>query len=135
MNQHILIVEDEPDISRFLTRGLAQHGFTTTSCTNGALALEILQNSHAENEIHLIISDIKMPVMDGISLALNVARDMPHIPLILMTGYAEQRERAIGLDNIVADIIQKPFELSAMVKSIQQNINQGAAWKILKFHS
>lgn len=122
MTKRILIVEDEADIAHFLQRGLAQNGFLTMVCKNGAMALEILEQSHADNEIHLIISDIQMPVMDGIALALNVARDMPHIPLILMTGYAQQRERAIGLENLVVDIVQKPFELSNMLEIIHKSI-------------
>lgn len=122
MTKRILIVEDEQDITSFLEKGLAQHGFSTISCENGALALQILEASHADSEIHLILSDIQMPVMDGIALALNVARDMPHIPLILMTGYAQQRERAIGLEQLVIDIIEKPFELSHLIKIINENI-------------
>lgn len=122
MTKRILIVEDEADIVSFLEKGLALNGFHTISCENGALALQILEASHADNEIHLIVSDIQMPVMDGIALALNVARDMPHIPLILMTGYAQQRERAIGLEQLVADIVEKPFELSHLVAIINQHI-------------
>lgn len=122
MTKRILIVEDEPDITSFLERGLAQHGFSTVSCENGALALQMLEDSHADNEIHLIVSDIQMPIMDGIALALNVARDMPHIPFVLMTGYAHQRERAIGLESLVVGIIEKPFELANMVKLINQHI-------------
>lgn len=126
MTKRILIVEDETDIIRFLERGLAQYGYLTTTCKNGALALEILEASHADNEIHLIISDIQMPVMDGIALALNVARDMPHIPIVLMTGYAQQSERAIGLESLVVDIVKKPFELKQMV-TIIQNIFENKA--------
>lgn len=127
MKKNILIVDDEPDIISFLERGLAQNGYATQSCQNGAEALQILEDSHVDNEVHLIISDIQMPVMDGIALALNIARDMPHIPLILMTGYAHQRERASslkhnGLDSLVVGIVEKPFELTILVKLIEQNI-------------
>lgn len=126
MTQRILIVEDEADIAHFLQRGLAQNGYSTLVCKNGAEALQTLEESHADNEIHLIISDIQMPVMDGVALALNVARDMPHIPLILMTGYAQQRERAIGLESLVVDIVEKPFELSRMLDIIKKTLkNQG----------
>ncbi len=121
----ILIVEDEVDVANFIIRGLELNGYATEHCLNGALALEALDNSHAGNEIHLILSDIQMPVMDGIALALNVARDMSHIPLILMTGYAQQRERAIGLDELVADIIEKPFALEDLLKAIQSALKQG----------
>jgi CheY-like chemotaxis protein len=52
-----------------------------------------------------------MPMMDGIALALAAARDFPALPILLMTGYADQRERASGLDAIVRDVIAKPFTL------------------------
>ena len=121
--KRILIVEDQADIADFLRRGLNRHGFETVLSENGAQALQLLEQSHAGTEIHLIVSDIQMPVMDGIALALNVARDMPHIPIILMTGYAQQRERAHGLENLVVDILEKPFELAHLVGIINQQFD------------
>ena len=52
-----------------------------------------------------------MPVMDGIALALAAGRDRPDMPIMLMTGYADQRERAHGLDALVHDVIAKPFSV------------------------
>lgn len=120
--KRILIAEDEADIANFLKRGLVNAGFEVSLCKNGAQALQTLENSHAGNEIHLIISDIQMPVMDGIALALNVVRDMPHIPVILMTGYTNQAKRAIGIENLVVAIVEKPFELSEMLKTVRSII-------------
>ena len=53
-----------------------------------------------------------MPVMDGIALALAAARDHPDLVILLMTGYADQRERAHGLDALIHDVITKPFTLA-----------------------
>jgi len=53
-----------------------------------------------------------MPVMDGIALALSAARDFPQMTILLMTGFAEQRERASNLDAIVYDVITKPFSVA-----------------------
>ena len=53
-----------------------------------------------------------MPVMDGIALALAAARDFPKVVILLMTGFADQRERASGLDAIVHDVITKPFAVA-----------------------
>jgi CheY-like chemotaxis protein len=55
-----------------------------------------------------------MPVMDGIALALAAARDHPGVIILLMTAYAEQRERAFGLDRLIHDVITKPFTLDAL---------------------
>src|SRR5258705_9306925 len=53
-----------------------------------------------------------MPVMDGIALALTAARDFPELTILLMTGFADQRERAHGLNAIVHDVITKPFSVA-----------------------
>ena len=60
----------------------------------------------------LLLTDIRMPVMDGIALALAAARDYPDLVILLMTGFADQRERAHGLDALVHDVITKPFTLT-----------------------
>jgi CheY-like chemotaxis protein len=62
----------------------------------------------------LLLTDIRMPVMDGIALALAAARDHPELVILLMTGYADQRERAHGLDALIHDVITKPFSLGVM---------------------
>jgi len=53
-------------------------------------------------------------VMDGIALALAAARDQPGLAILLMTGYADQRERASGLDALIHDVITKPFSLATI---------------------
>ena len=55
-----------------------------------------------------------MPIMDGIALALAAKRDYPELTILLMTGYADQRERARGLESIVADVLTKPFSLAEL---------------------
>ncbi|KAH2824000.1 hypothetical protein KXV85_001328 [Aspergillus fumigatus] len=60
----------------------------------------------------LLLTDIQMPVMDGIALALTAARDFPELKILLMTGFADQRERASGLNAIVHDVVTKPFSVA-----------------------
>jgi CheY-like chemotaxis protein len=74
---------------------------------DGAEALETLKRD--DSGFDLLLTDIKMPVMDGIALALATARDFPQMPIVLMTGYADQRERAFNLDTLISDVISKPF--------------------------
>jgi CheY-like chemotaxis protein len=59
-----------------------------------------------------LLTDIQMPVMDGIALALSAARDFPNLTVLLMTGFADQRERASNLNAIVHDVITKPFSVT-----------------------
>jgi DNA-binding response OmpR family regulator len=58
--------------------------------------------------------------MDGIALALAAARDDPELVILLMTGYADQRERAHGLDALIHDVISKPFTLAALRKTVEE---------------
>jgi CheY-like chemotaxis protein len=106
----ILLAEDDDSVRAFVKRALELDGHSVTAAEDGALALEILEDRG--ERFDLLLSDIKMPVMDGIALALNAARDFPDLPILLMTGFADQRERAHGLDQLVRDIVPKPFTLA-----------------------
>ena len=96
-------------------------GHQTVTAEDGAEALEIL--TREEGAFDLLLTDIKMPVMDGIALALTVARDFPDLTVLLMTGFADQRERASNLSAIVHDVITKPFS----VNDIRAAVNDALA--------
>jgi two-component system, cell cycle response regulator CpdR len=106
----ILIVDDEEPVRALLARGLALDGHDTMTACDGGDALEVL--SAQNGRFDLMLTDIRMPVMDGIALALAAKRDFPQLIIMLMTGYAEQRERARSLESIVAEVITKPFSLA-----------------------
>ncbi len=108
----ILIAEDEESIRNLVARALRQDGHEVTTANDGAEALEGLVREKGAFE--LLLTDIRMPVMDGIALALAAARDHPAVTILLMTGYADQRERAYGLDALIHDVITKPFSLATM---------------------
>ena len=106
----ILIAEDEDSVRALVARALSDDGHAVVESPDGAEALDALVREGGRFD--LLLADIKMPVMDGIALALAVARDFPKLPIVMMTGYADQRERASGLEAIVFDVIAKPFSLS-----------------------
>ncbi len=106
----ILLVDDDDGVRTFVRRALEIDGFAVHEAADGAAALDLLRGPAREAD--LVLSDIVMPVMDGIALALNVARERPELPVMLMTGYANQQERAHGLDEIVEDVVLKPFTLA-----------------------
>jgi two-component system, cell cycle response regulator CpdR len=106
----VLIVDDEESMRLLVARAIAMDGHEITTASDGAEALEILGTT--DSSFDLMLTDIQMPVMDGIALALSAARDFPDLPILLMTGYAEQRERASGLNAIVHDLISKPFSVA-----------------------
>ena len=107
----ILLVEDDEAVRHFVRRALELDGHAIVEVGDGTEALETLGE---DTGFDLILSDIKMPVMDGIALALSVARSHPDMRILLMTGYADQRERAHGLEAIVIDVVQKPFTLQGI---------------------
>ena len=106
----ILIAEDEAPLRAFVQRALAEAGHDVVAAADGAEALDLI--ARAGGKFDLLLADIRMPVMDGIALALAAARDYPDLTILLMTGYADQRERAHGLDALIHDVIAKPFSLA-----------------------
>ena len=119
---HILIAEDEESLRGFVTRALAEIGHEVVAVSDGAEALERL----TLDKFDLLLADIKMPVMDGIALALAAARDHPDVVILLMTGYADQRERAYGLDALIHDVIAKPFTLAEIRGVVTAALEVGA---------
>jgi CheY-like chemotaxis protein len=106
----ILVAEDEEDLRGLLRRGLAEMGHTVAVAADGAEALDRL--SQENPPFDLLLSDIRMPVMDGIALALAAMRDQPDLAILLMTGYSEHRERAQGLEGLIRGVVMKPFTLA-----------------------
>tara|TARA_R110002020_G_scaffold212859_3_gene419511 strand:- start:129 stop:539 length:411 start_codon:yes stop_codon:yes gene_type:complete len=112
----ILVAEDDPSVRAFVVSALTMKGHEVVAEEDGGLAAE---TADAENgQFDLLLSDIKMPVMDGIALALDVAAKYPQIIIVLMTGFADQRERAHGLDALIYDVIVKPFTLADLLAKI-----------------
>ena len=106
----VLIADDEESMRQLVARAIGMDGHETVTAGDGAEALEIL--AREDGAFDLLLTDIQMPVMDGIALSLAVARDLPDLTILLMTGFAAQRERASGLDAIVHDVVTKPFSVA-----------------------
>ena len=115
----IMIAEDEAPIRELLARALAQDGHEVATAPNGAAALEQISG---DGRFDLLLTDIQMPVMDGIALALAAVRDHSELKVVLMTGYADQRERAKGLDSLVREVVQKPFSIVEMREVIKNTL-------------
>jgi two-component system, cell cycle response regulator CpdR len=108
----ILVVDDEEAVRALIARGLALDGHHVTMAGDGGEAMDAI-TAHA-GAFDLVLSDIRMPLMDGIAMALAAKRDFPDLVIMLMTGYAEQRERAKSLEDIVIDVMTKPFGLAEL---------------------
>jgi len=116
----ILIAEDEEGLRSLVARALSQDGHAVVTANDGAEALDLL--TREQGAFELLLTDIRMPIMDGIALALAAARDHPHVAILLMTGYADQRERASGLDALIHDVIAKPFSLATIRGAVRDAI-------------
>jgi two-component system, cell cycle response regulator CpdR len=114
----ILIAEDEEALCALCARALAGEGHDVTTAGDGSEALDVLLRE--QGRFDLLLTDIRMPIMDGIALALSAARDFPDLVILLMTGYADQRERASGLDAIIHDVIAKPFTVAALRETVNE---------------
>src|SRR4029078_6884198 len=95
----VLIADAEDSMRSLVARAIAMDGHETVTAEDGADALDILTREQCAFD--LLLTDIQMPVMDGIALALAAARDFPDLKILLMTGFADQRERASRLHAIV----------------------------------
>jgi CheY-like chemotaxis protein len=112
----ILVAEDEEALRAMCARALTSIGHEVKTACDGGEALDIIQQE--KGGFDLLLTDIRMPVMDGIGLALATARDFPDLTILLMTGYADQRERAHGLDALIHDVIPKPFTLAVLRQAV-----------------
>jgi CheY-like chemotaxis protein len=117
----ILIAEDDDAVRELVLRALNEDGHELTTAADGVSALAAMNRN---GEFDLLLTDVKMPVMDGIALALNAGRDHPDTAIMLMTGYADQRERAHGLDALVHDVIAKPFSVEQIKGAVREALLQ-----------
>ncbi len=116
----ILLAEDEPSVQEFVNRALVHRGHEVTAVNDGGEALEALQ----ERRYDLLLTDIVMPRVDGVALALKVSKDFPDMRIVLMTGYAAERDRAYNLNSLVHEVVSKPFTLAEICDAIDAALNE-----------
>ncbi len=121
----ILIAEDEETLRALCARGLTMEGHEVKTACDGGEALDILTSE--QGKFDLLLTDVRMPMMDGIALALATARDFPKLTILMMTGYADQRERAHNLEALIHDVIAKPFTLATLREAVNGALAAHAA--------
>lgn len=116
----VLLTEDDLSVRTFVRRALQLDGHDVVEAEDGAEALALL----ATDDFHcdLIVSDITMPEVDGITLACLAKTQRPDLLIILMTGFFNERERADHLDGIVLEILSKPFGLSDIRRAVSHAV-------------
>ena len=108
--QTILICDDEKDIRSALRIYLAQDGYRVLEAADGQMALDLI--SH--DTVHLVLLDIMMPVMDGISAMVKI-REQSNVPVILLTAKSEDTDKVLGLNVGADDYITKPFDMRELI--------------------
>jgi two-component system, cell cycle response regulator CpdR len=124
----LLIVEDDESVRTLAARALERAGHMIDIAADGAQGLALIRA--ARGGYDLVVSDIRMPEMDGIQMAKAAASLFPAMKILLMTGYADQRERASGLDALIHDVIAKPFSLATIRNAVRDAIAAGASRQV-----
>ncbi len=126
MKARILVVDDEQHICDMLSRHFQYMGYEVFTASNGNKALEFLES----NRVDVMISDIKMPAMDGVALLKQVRKEYPMISVIMMTGYVTM-ENALACLRYGADTcIFKPIEdMTELENAVKKAVEYTKHWQ------
>lgn len=111
----VLIAEDNPAVREFIERAIKTLGVKVVSVADGQQALDALN----QDTYDVLVTDIVMPNVDGIALALKAVRQYPNLKIVMISGYAQERMRAHNLDALVHRIIAKPFSLEEICEAVE----------------
>jgi two-component system cell cycle sensor histidine kinase/response regulator CckA len=112
----VLLVEDEPMVRTVAERALTRHGYKVLTANNGEEALEIIAQG---DEIALLISDVVMPLMDGPTMVREARKTRPDVPILFMSGYAEEQLRkSIDIANVA--FLPKPFSVQELAEAVRK---------------
>ena len=116
----VLLTEDDDSVRAFVSRALELDGHEVETACNGVEAMDRL--TEKDGQFDLLVTDVKMPIMDGIALAHETATNWPGMPILLMTGFADQRERAQDLADVIRDVVTKPFTLQQIREAVSEAV-------------
>jgi CheY-like chemotaxis protein len=115
----VLIAEDNPAVREFIIRALGSMGHDITATVDGQQALDRLNQSAYD----VLVTDIVMPNVDGIALALKATSLHPDLRVVMISGYAQERMRAHNIDALVHRIIAKPFSINEICDAVNDAMN------------
>ena len=126
----ILVVEDERDLNRVITRHLKKNNYSVDSCFDGQEGLDFI----SFNEYDLIITDIMMPNVDGYEFIEKLRNNKNNTPVIMLTAKDTLEDKIVGLDSGADDYIVKPFEFDELLARIRvlMRRNYGLATNIIQ---
>jgi len=124
----ILVVDDEELIRNLVVTFLSKLGHSCLTAVDGVDALDKMK----ENKIDVVITDIKMPNMDGITLTSEISLQYPGLPIMVMTAFDEEYSAGIAISSGAREFIKKPFSLDEFAIRLHKMINDSEALKRLK---
>ena len=124
INGHVLILDDDQNIQSALSAALTAHGYRVSSFQRAKDALDALQTSNSESApIDIIVTDVRIPEMDGLTFITNAKKIRPEIPIVVMTGF-DCLETAIQAIRLGAfDFLKKPFTMIELLHSVDRALN------------
>jgi two-component system, OmpR family, KDP operon response regulator KdpE len=120
----ILVVDDEPQITRVLRTSLSSHGYEVSIANDGEAALKAMQDVNPD----LIITDLSMPRMTGIELCESI-RDRSQVPIIVLSVRGEDKSKIEALDKGADDYVTKPFSINELLARIRANLRRANLYK------
>tara|TARA_R110000850_G_scaffold22223_10_gene65694 strand:+ start:3574 stop:6015 length:2442 start_codon:yes stop_codon:yes gene_type:complete len=122
---HILLVEDEDMVRAVAERALTRQGYTVVTASEGEEALGLLAQADEDERFDMIVSDVVMPNMDGPTMARHVRKKYPDLPILFMSGYAEEQLRkSIDLDKV--NFLPKPFSVAQIAEAVGKTLAEHA---------
>ena len=118
----ILIVDDEKMILNLLSHNLSREGYNIIEATDGVEAIKIAQ----ENKPDLILLDVMLPRMDGLSVCKRI-KNLMNIPIIMVTAKGEELDKIVGLELGADDYITKPFSVRELIARVKANLRKAEA--------
>jgi DNA-binding response OmpR family regulator len=121
MRATVLIVDDEPSVRALAVRVLTVAGYRTIELPDGREAWDLLRQG--EPRVDLVLTDVVMPQLMGTELAALIGEHLPHIPVLLLSGYDPAELRARGIACPV-ELITKPFAIDDLVRRVRAALSQ-----------
>jgi len=119
----ILLIEDEPRIRAFIARGLGAEGFTVDERDDGELGLR----RALEVEYDLVVLDVHLPSLDGLSVLRVLSRQRPQLPVLILSGRSDLRTRLAAFSLGACDYLEKPFAFDELVARVRKHARRRAA--------
>jgi len=117
----VLLVEDEDAVRVFASRALKNKGYKVLEARTGEQALDILRDTPV---VHLMITDMMMPGMDGGTLARLIRVERPEIKIIVISGYSEEVARGDIVDTADFHFLPKPFSLGQLASKVKEVLTE-----------